>query len=200
MPDEPAVAGLLLAAGLARRMGSNKLLLPLGGESLLRRAARRALDGGLAPLVVVLGHQAELAGRELAGLPHVAVVHPHYAAGMTTSLLAGLAALPADVPAAAVLLADMPFVTAGMIATLVARYRATAAPLVVSSYEGVDAPPILYDRRLFAELEAAGGGGQQVVRRFRDRAEIVDWPAAALADLDRPDDYARVREAGEGGG
>ena len=56
---------------------------------------------------------------------------------------------------AAVMLADMPLVSAAMISDLVARYRATGAPLVVSDYEGVHAPPMLYDRALFAELVAA---------------------------------------------
>ena len=44
----------------------------------------------------------------------------------------------------------MPFVTAAMIATLVESYRRSAAPLVVSDYDGVNAPPMLYDRSLFA--------------------------------------------------
>ena len=64
-----AVAGILLAAGTSSRMGGNKLLLELEGETLLRRAARRALDGGLSPVLVVLGHEAEKARRELADLP-----------------------------------------------------------------------------------------------------------------------------------
>ena len=63
-----AVAGVLLAAGASTRMGSNKLLFQLEGESLLRRAARTALEAGLAPVVVVLGHQAERCEEELCGL------------------------------------------------------------------------------------------------------------------------------------
>jgi molybdenum cofactor cytidylyltransferase len=94
-----------------------------------------------------------------------------------------------------VMLADMPFVTPGMIAGLIGRYRATEAPLVISDYEGVNAPPMLYDRCLFGELlEMTGEGcGRQVVRRHRDEAEVLSWPAAALADLDVPEDYERIR-------
>ena len=194
-----AVAGILLAAGTSSRMGSNKLLFPLEGESLLRRMARRALDGGVDPLVVVLGHDAEKTGRELEGLPCQTVVNPRYEQGITSSLQAGLTALPAGTPASVVMLSDMPFVTSEMIADLIARYRTSDAPLVVSDYEGVHAPPMLYDRRLFGELQAMAEGsgcGRQVVKRHRGEAEVLSWPAAALADVDVPEDYERIRAEG----
>lgn len=201
------VAGVLLAAGSSTRMGgANKLLLELDGESVLRRAARRAAAAGLDPVVVVLGHEAERAQAELARgkLLDVAVrtvVNPDYALGVNGSLKTGIAAVPADVRAAVVLLADMPFVTEEMIGELVARYRASDAPLVVSEYGGVSAPPILYDRSLFAELGAMAGEGcgKQVVRKHRAEAIVVEWPAAALTDLDRPEDWERIRAGAAGG-
>jgi molybdenum cofactor cytidylyltransferase len=187
------VAGVLLAAGGSTRMGANKLLLEMGGEPLLRRAAGAALAAGLAPLVVVLGHEADLAKAALEGLPCRTVHNPDHAAGQGTSLRAGLAALPVEVAAAVVLLADMPLVTAGMIAALAERYRSSTAPLVLSDYGGVAAPPTLYDRALFAELDAPGDRpGQQVVARHRAAALSVAFPAEALADVDLPDDLARL--------
>ena len=112
----PPVAGVLLAAGTSRRMGENKLLLEQEGESILRRAVRTALAAGLAPLVVVLGHESERTQAELAGLDCTPVFHPGYRSGVAGSLRAGIAALPATCRAAVVLLADMPRVTSGMIA------------------------------------------------------------------------------------
>lgn len=197
MPSERTgpVAGVLLAAGTSSRMGSNKLLFELEGESVLRGAARRALAGGLSPLLVVLGHQAEQAEQELAGLPCRTVINPDFEQGINSSLKTGVAALPAEAAAAMVMLADMPFVTPEMIAALIARYRATEAPLVISDYEGVNAPPMLYDRSLFAELLAMTGEGcgRQVVKRHRDEAEVLSWPVAALSDIDLPEDYARAK-------
>lgn len=189
------VAGVVLAAGVSNRMGRNKMLLPLDGESILRRAVGRAVAAGLDPVVVVLGHDADRARGELAGIPCQPVVNPDYARGVNVSLRAGVAALPAGACAAVVMLADMPFVTTRMIETLVERYRETAAPLVISDYDGVNAPPILYDRSLFAELGAMEGEGcgKQVVKRHRGEAVTVPWPAEALADVDVPADYERVR-------
>ena len=200
MPPERSgfIAGILLAAGTSSRMGSNKLLFDLNGESVLRRAARRAMGGGLGPILVVLGHQEEKARPELVGLPCRVVVNPQYETGITSSLKAGVAALkdqPENVRAAMVMLADMPFVTSEMIAGMIARYRSTEAPLVISDYEGVNAPPMLYDRSLFSELltMTEEGCGRQVVKRHRHEAEVLAWPASALADLDVPEDYARLK-------
>lgn len=199
MPAERAgaVAGVVLAAGTSSRMGENKLLFDLDGEPVVRRAVRQATAAGLGPVIAVLGHESARVRRELDDLepPCHIVVNPDYALGINSSLKAGIAALPATAAAAVVLLADMPFVTAEMIATLVARYRASTAPLIISDYEGVNAPPMLYDRALFQELVTMEGEGcgRQVVRRHRTEAVVVDWPVAALTDLDVPSDYERVR-------
>src|ERR1700709_1073488 len=75
---EGPVAGILLAAGTSSRMGSNKMLFELEGESVLRRAARQALAAGLSPLVVVLGHEADKAKREIEGLPCQWTLNPLY--------------------------------------------------------------------------------------------------------------------------
>ena len=189
------IAGVVLAAGTSSRMGHNKLLLPFEGESVLRRAVRQASAAGLDPVIVVLGHEADRVREELAGLGIRAVVNADYARGINTSLGVGIAAVPAEAVAVVVLLADMAFVTAAMVATLVQQYRTGSAPLVISDYDGVNAPPMLYDRTLFEALRRAEGEGcgRQVVRTHRAEATVVRWPAAALADLDVPEDYQRLQ-------
>lgn len=188
------VAGVLLAAGLSTRMGQNKLFLPLGRGTVLDRAVATALEAGLSPLIVVVGHEAERARAALAGSPVETVFNPDHARGINTSLRTGIAAVPADMSAAVVLLADMPLIDAGMIRTLVARWREAGAALAVSRFGDVVAPPILYGAALFPELRALDGEGcgKRVIKRHRGEEVTVDWPAERLADLDVPDDLARV--------
>ncbi len=197
MPAERsgAVAGVVLAAGSSTRMGRNKLFFDLDGETLLRRVVRRAIDAGLDPVLVVVGHEGERARTELAGLPCTPVDNPDHALGINRSLRTGISHVPERARAAVVMLADMPFVTSRMVATLVARYRGSAAPLVISAYGDVNAPPMLYDRALFPELQRMKGEGcgRQVVRRHRHEAVALSWPAAALQDIDVPEDYERIR-------
>jgi molybdenum cofactor cytidylyltransferase len=175
-------------------MGENKLLLRVDGETLLRRVVSRALAANLSPVLVVVGHEREKAERELEGLPVRAVFNPRHAAGQHTSFQAGIAAVPDGAGAAVVLLADMPRVTAPMIEALVERWQETKAPLVVSDYGGVHAPPTLYGRSLFEEIvgQPGEGCGRAVIRRHRDEAAALTWPADDLADIDVPADLTHA--------
>ncbi|HET9210340.1 MAG TPA: nucleotidyltransferase family protein [Thermoanaerobaculia bacterium] len=190
------VAGILLAAGTSSRMGKNKLLFELEGESVIRRAVRRALAGGLSPLIVVLGHESDKAWKEIEDLPCEWALNPLYEQGINSSLKAGIMGVRGlKAKAAMVLLADMPFVTSEMIAAMIARYRESTAPLVISDYDGVNAPPMLYDQSLFTELllMEGEGCGRQVVRRHKAEAEVLPWPVSALQDLDVPEDYEAIK-------
>jgi molybdenum cofactor cytidylyltransferase len=191
---EGPVAGVVLAAGTSSRMGENKLLFRLEGETLVRRAVQTAVSAGLEPVIVVLGHEAERAVGELSGLEIEPVFNDDYALGIHTSLATGIGAVPAESCAAVVMLADMPFVTDRMIGGLIERYRDSSSLAVVSDYAGVQAPPTLYDRSLFGELRSAKGEGcgKQVLRRHEKETVAVSWPAAAMTDIDRPEDYERV--------
>src|SRR5216110_3737546 len=195
-PTEPSrVAGVILAAGASRRMGRNKMLLELQGESLVRRAAQRALTSGLSPVVVVIGHEADRLRAELKGLPLEFAINPDYTGPTSGSLHRGLNVLGVDVEAVVVMLGDMVRVTAETLAMLVAAARGTEAPLVVSRYGDVTAPPLLFRRALFGELLAWSGEGcgKTVVQRHRDEAVYLDWPAQALTDVDTPEDFAAAQ-------
>jgi molybdenum cofactor cytidylyltransferase len=198
MPSERAgtVAGIVLAAGTSSRMGRNKLFMELEGEALVRRTVSRVAKAGVDPLIVVLGHEADRVRDALDGLPFQAVVNAEYERGVNSSLRAGIhAASETGARAAVVVLADMPFVTTEMIAVLVETYRRSDVPLVISDYDGVNAPPMLYDRSLFPELAASDGQGcgKHVVKRHRHEAVSASWPAEALTDLDAPEDYERIK-------
>jgi molybdenum cofactor cytidylyltransferase len=201
MRDE-RIAGILLAAGLSSRMGKNKLLLDLDGKTVVRRAAETALEAGLSPLLVITGHERERVASALDGLPLQTVFNPDYAQGMNTSVRNGIAAVPDDCAAAMVLLSDMPLVTAAMLRSLSDKFAEGTAPLVVSTFGGIVAPPIVYGRALFPELRALSGDGcgKRVVKQHRAEAAEMAWPPAALADLDHPADVDRVLAELRGGG
>ena len=195
--DGGRVAGIVLAAGASTRMGENKLLFRIDGEPLVARAARRAADAGLDPVLVVVGHAASAVERALSGVACRVVPNAAHASGQGSSFRAGIAAVPADAAAAVVLLADMPHVTTDMISLLLERHRSGAA-LVVSDYGGVSAPPTLYGRGLFREILRGAGCGRDVVGSHRGEAATVAFPADRLADLDEPGDVERLRASGAG--
>ena len=193
------MAGVVLAAGASRRMGPgrNKMLLELEGEPLVRRAVRRALTAGLSPVVVVLGHEADRARAVLADLPVEIALNPNFTGPTSTSLHAGLDRLGRDVDAAVVLLGDMVHVSEAALAELVSRARTSDAPLVVSRYGDVTAPPLLFRRLLFGELRAwtGEGCGKAVVQAHQHEALYVDRGPEMLEDVDTPEDFQKAQNS-----
>jgi molybdenum cofactor cytidylyltransferase len=188
------IAGIVLAAGESRRMGFNKLLLQHAGEPLVRRACRRALAAGLDPLIVVLGRESARAQEALTGLDCRFVFNADLGGPMSGSLHRGLEAVPADAQGVIVTLADMVHVSEQMLRIIMSTAQTSAALLVCSRYAQTLAPPMCFRRALFSELLAATGEscGKAVVEQHDADALYVDWPSAALLDVDTPEEFAAL--------
>lgn len=191
-------AAVILAAGRSSRMGSNKLLEVLRGKPLLHHVLSAAEVSGARPLMLVAGHQAEAVTAVAAGFPVEVVLNPRFAEGLSTSLRAGIAALPGDVEAAVVLLGDMPDITPGLIDRLVAalgeRPDAIAA---VPSLDGEWGNPVVLSRSLFEEVTRLSGdaGARKLLEGRAVRVVVVPVDDAAVAlDLDTPEALAAARE------
>jgi molybdenum cofactor cytidylyltransferase len=173
-------------------MGEPKQLLTIAGQPMVRRVTETVCAAGLAQVVVVVGAQAERVEEALEGLPVRIVPNPRWAEGMSTSLATGLEALGLDVQGALVILADQPGLTVELLRSLTERYQTTRAPIVVPFHRGQRGNPVLFDRALFAELQAVEGdqGGRALLTRYRqslERFEVDD--GAILIDVDTRQDY-----------
>ena len=112
------VAGLILAAGESRRMGSPKALLRYGSQTFLDTLISLFVPR-CAPVIAVLGaHAAEI--RAAANHDAIFVENPDYQRGMTTSLQCGLQAIPEDVDAVLFTLVDHPAVSPQTVDALLA--------------------------------------------------------------------------------
>jgi molybdenum cofactor cytidylyltransferase len=196
---EDLVQGLgsvVLAAGCSRRLGTCKQLLQLGGEPLVRRAARVAVEAGLWPVVVVVGDRAEEVRAALAGLPVVTVGSVGVLQGLSRSIRLGLERLAECSPGACgvvVLACDQPAVGAAHLLALAAA-RSDRTPVAASSYAGVLGMPALFPAALFPELRALTGEGGcgDLLERHAARVQPVPLPGGEL-DVDTPEDWARAQ-------
>ena len=191
MPDVP-VAAVLLAAGRGTRFGSDpKLLANLDGKPLVRHAVEAALASNARPIVVVLGAHAGAVRAALHGLDLAFADNAAFAAGLSTSLRAGLAALPAGTAAAVILLADMPRVTPAQIDRLASAYRAAGRPLsaIVPVVEGRRGNPVLLDRAVLCDALAALTGDHGAGPLLKGRADVLEVPGepGTALDVDTPD-------------
>jgi molybdenum cofactor cytidylyltransferase len=185
------VAAAVLAAGSSSRMGSNKMLLELNGEPLVRRSVRTVLEAGFLEVTVVVGREPEVIEAALRGLSCRFAFNPDFATkGMEASLRTAVTNIPSTSSGLLFTLADQVFVTPKMLEALITPHP--NAPIVASRFGDVIAPPHLFSSDLFDVLGTPGNGAKPLIQKHLERVTFVDQPLEALFDLDTPEDYERA--------
>ena len=84
-----------------------------------------------------------------------------------------------------------------MIDALIDAHRRTGKPIVASRYGSVIGAPTLIGRALFPEARRLAGdsGGRVLIQQHPDLVDEVRFPPAAAADVDTPEEFARLRAA-----
>ncbi len=180
MPDA-SCAAIVLAAGPSSRLGQPKQLLTIGGESLLRRTSRLALEAGFSPVVVVLGSEAPKFEPELRNLNVRTVLNGTWQDGMASSLKCGLAAIKALKPVPAnllVLVCDQPKLNQTILQALLDKHQSSKAQITASSYANISGVPAIFSQTIFPELADLRGdqGARRIIARDPRRVETVDFP------------------------
>ena len=186
------IVGVLLAAGGATRFGSQKLIAPYRGEPLVRHAAR-LLRAVADEVVAVIGNDADAVRDALAGANVRIVENADWRDGMSTSLRAGVHAVPANAEAVIVALGDQPEMDPAVARALVEQWRASGLPIITARYRGVRSPPVLIARDVFGEIEMLVGdsGAKPLMDRMPGRVGFVDVDTPIPFDIDRPADLDR---------
>ncbi|MGW3952662.1 nucleotidyltransferase family protein [Streptomyces sp. NPDC004752] len=182
-----AVAGLLLAAGGGRRLGGRpKALLEHRGRPLVEHAVAVLRAAGCARVHVVLGAAADTV-RERADLGGCVLVdNPDWAAGMGSSLRAGLDSLVGTgTRAALVSLVDQPGIGAEAVGRVRAAYRDEAS-LVSAAYAGVRGHPVLLGRAHWPGIAAAATGDRGARSYLKAHEEAITL--VECGDVARPYD------------
>jgi molybdenum cofactor cytidylyltransferase len=196
-PARPGrVAGLVLAAGQSRRMGTaNKLLAPIEGRPMAAHAVDAMLASRAEPVIVVSGHQAAEVRAALGERAVVWAHNPDYASGLASSLAVGLAALPEDAEGVVIGLGDMPRVTAAQIDRLIAAFNPVEGrAIVVPTVRGKRGNPVLFATRFVPEMRAIEGdvGARHLIGEHAEEVVEVELDDGALLDVDTPEALAAL--------
>jgi len=189
------IAGLLLAAGGARRFGSQKLVATLDDVPLVRYAAE-ALAQETDELIVVVGSESAAVIRALDGIDARIVENAEWERGLSTSIRCGVRAATPETTAIVVALGDEPRVDGAVSRALISMWRESGRPIVVARYNGEIGHPVLFDVTVFAELSSLEGdrGARGVIQRSPDRVAYVDMTTAPPLDVDEPNDLRRLAD------
>ena len=186
---------------MSRRLGRPKQLLDLGGKPLVAHVVERANASALDRVIVVTGQAHGDVATALRGADVEVVFNPHFDEGQSTSLIAGVRALPPDADAMVVLLGDQPLIGTSAIDGLIARRRAHGDAIVMTGYGETRSHPILFGRELFPELLTPTGdqGAREIIRKHRDDVAVAEsGEASPPADVDTEEAYAALLDAWAG--
>lgn len=205
MEVQRPIGAVVLAAGMARRMGQPKVLLPWTRTmTIIEHIIMQLILARLDQITVVTGNRAGEV-RRLATDRGVDVVHnPEFETGeMLSSLKAGLLAMPPHIAAVLVVLGDQPRIQPKVINQITMAYAEGKGRIVAPRFEKQRGHPILIDRRYWPEILAlpAGAAPRDVINRYQSDVAFVDVDTdSVLGDVDTPDDYQEERRrAGLGG-
>jgi molybdenum cofactor cytidylyltransferase len=188
------IDAIVLAAGRSRRMGTQKLLLPFAGQTVIGHVVDQVLASQVRQAFVVVADEHDSVAEALSAKPVTLAVNRDPAAEMLSSVRVGLRALPADATTAIIVLGDQPSLRGEVVHQLVAAFQASGKGIGVPVHDGKRGHPLLIAARYFDELQQRHDdvGMRGLLMAHSDDIEDIKVPdSGVLTDMDLPEDYQR---------
>ena len=195
MSNAGKIVGLIVAAGYSRRMGRFKPLLPLGEKTVIENAVESLRQGGIKDIRVVTGYRAEQISSALANVDVRIINNPKYAAGMFSSILAGIESMESDIDGFLMLPGDNPLIRRRTVKAVLREYRRTGATVVYPVFGGERGHPPFISSKSFAAIRRSNGDGglRMILDGFAAaEAEVAVADQGILMDLDTAEDYQKM--------
>jgi molybdenum cofactor cytidylyltransferase len=188
------IAAVVLSAGESSRMGRPKALLPIEGETFIGRIVGALKRTQAGKIVVVLGHNADQLAAAIRPLGVEFLVNPDYKLGQLSSLQVAVRSLQSQLDCEGMLLhlVDHPYIDSTLVDRIIERFHETQKDIVVPRCHGKRGHPVLFSRRLFAELLAApmDQGAKAVVNAHANETLEIETEEEGIAlDIDTPELY-----------
>jgi molybdenum cofactor cytidylyltransferase len=189
------ICAMVLAAGRSRRMGTQKLLLPLQGRPVIVHVVDELLRSPVDRVFVVVGEEGKPIIEAMADRPVHFVTNPFPEGEMLSSVRCGLTAMPGECAAVLVALGDQPGISADVVGELVRSFRSGDRGIVVPTHDGQRGHPLLfamhYRDEILTGYEDRGLRGL-LDAHPQDVLEVEVTTPGILEDIDVPEDYRRA--------
>ena len=186
-------ACIVMASGIGKRFGANKLLQDLEGKPLYRWALEAIPMERFSQVIVVTGHEPVAAAAAERGFSVICNDRPED--GVSRTIRMGLEAA-GNCDGALFMTADQPLLTGETIKELMDAFAKAPDCIHGASHDGVRGNPCVFPREFFPELMQLQGdrGGAAVIRQHPERLRLTEVPAEELFDCDTPEALAICRE------
>jgi molybdenum cofactor cytidylyltransferase len=179
-------------------MGTQKLLLPLGGKPVITRVVEELLQSSVEQVLVVIGRDGKLIQEVIGDREVQFVPNPDPSSDMLGSVRCGLRALPVGCEAVLVAMGDQPAISHELVSEMIRRFRDNEFKIIVPMYEGRRGHPVLFSARFCEEVLSRhdGSGLRGLLEAHPEEMfKLAVSSRAALEDMDTPADYQRQEKS-----
>lgn len=191
---EKIVSSVVLAAGKSTRMGSQKLLLPFDGKSMVRSIVEKIAGSNSIQTVVVTGSHKNEIKEALKDCDVLLIENERFEEGMLSSVQAGVKSVKDETNGILILLGDQPMVSEKVINRLISVFQKTDKGLLVPAFNGKRGHPVLISSKYKNEIKTINpkiGLRELFLNNTDDILEIEVGTENILKDIDTPEDYQR---------
>lgn len=191
-------SAVILAAGVSKRLGFNKLTLKMNGETVIRQAVLPFISAGMGKVFIVTGVQSKGIREELTGYAVEFIENKDYSLGMSTSVKASLPFIT-DEEGVFFHLGDKPFLEKEMIYRMIDMYREDRKKIIVPVFNGEKGHPVLMDVGLYStEIRSLEGdkGLREIIEKHAGDVIFIKGNEGSLFDIDTVEDIERLKERG----
>src|SRR3954471_13268003 len=146
------ICAIILAAGKSLRMGTQKLLLPFGEQTVIGHVADQVIKSSIRQVLVVTAEQSEQIAAALKGKRLSIVINPDFEGDMLSSIRCGLRALP-GCEAVMILLGDQPSISSELVGEIIRLYETSSGSIIVPTHRGKRGHPMLFSSNFCDEVQ-----------------------------------------------
>jgi molybdenum cofactor cytidylyltransferase len=186
---------IILAAGESKRMGSPKMLLPIGERTIIEQTIDNVLNSMVGDIMVVLGAGHDKIRESIAECPVKYCINDDYKKGMLSSVKCGLNSLPPDIEAVLFYPGDQPLISPAVTDILITAFKSGMKGIIIPVHNRKRGHPLLVGSRYRNEIMGLdnGEGLKGLAQKFpEDVLEVEVGTPDILMDIDTQDDYLKL--------
>ncbi|HPK86782.1 MAG TPA: nucleotidyltransferase family protein [Atribacterota bacterium] len=192
------IIGIVLAAGEGKRIGKDKVTLPLGSKKVIEWVLDAATKSKLEKIILVVKPEDRETAEAGEKYNTIVVSNPDYKKGMSTSIKKALSELNIQnrYDGFCVLLGDQPFISSDIINSLIEAFQKGKKEIVVPYFQNKPGNPVLFDIAWKEEFMNITGdvGGRILIKAHPDLVKKITLNnEGILFDIDREEDYKKAK-------
>lgn len=188
------ISGIIFASGFSKRMGQDKLLIELGGQKIIERVIKSAVNSKLDRLVIV--YRKEELKKIAEDYDIEGILNEKANLGQSESMRLAIKNIE-DKSDFMFIMGDQPFISSDLINQLIDEYKKTDNGIVVPYYNLKRGMPSIMSWTYRDELLNIKGdrGGRDLIERYPRDVKFLYFKDEKLGiDIDSLEDLERIKK------